>query len=332
LIFYEIEPYKISKYSIKVSPLDASDISKYVRNCASLAALLEVSAYPKPGNIHRLSDFQDTQYEHFLAGGVVLGSVMGELAKKSSSSLNWSEVGLGYSIKAAVDEMYQWQSGGNIHLGVILLFAPLSASAGAILSTRDLSAGILRDYTNKIISKATADDTIAIYQAIDRAMSPENLGSVEKLDVKNIDSSIKIRQENITPLKIFEICKSRDLICREWVTGFRTVFETGYPYIRDKINSGISINDAIVNTFLKILSENPDSLIARKSGKKTAECVSMDAKKILDNGGSETDEGIKRLWEFDDALKKEMGKLNPGTTADLTAASIFVLLLAGWRP
>lgn len=327
-----IEPYKINNQHLTVNPLDATRISKYVGNCASLASLLEVSAYPKPGNVHRLSDFQETQYEHFLAGGVALGSVMGELAKSSSRSQNLSDIRLGYSINDAVDEMFHWQSGGNIHLGIILLFAPLSAGAGATLSSGIMAVEKLREYTKRIISKATPEDTVAIYQAIDKAMSLENLGSTDELDVKDKRSSKKIKREKITPLEIFELCKNRDLICKEWVTGFSTVFETGYPYLRERVIEGATIKNAIVNTYLKILSENPDSLIIRKSGKKNAGRVSEEAYRILQAGGSESDDGIRMLWTFDDNLKKEKGKLNPGTTADLTASSIFLLLLSGWRP
>jgi triphosphoribosyl-dephospho-CoA synthase len=314
-----------------VNPLDVINIEKYVGTCASLAALLEVSAYPKPGNIHRLSDFQETRYEHFLAGGVVLGPVMGELAMRSYRSQNLRDIRLGHSITDAVDEMFHWQSGGNIHLGIILLFAPLSASAGATLSDGILEVRKLRENTKRIISKATQEDAVAIYHAIDKAMSPENLGSVNKLDVKDQESSKNIRHENITPLEIFELCKKRDLICHEWVTGFSTVFETGYPYLKEKLTEGANINNAIVNTFLKILSENPDSLIKRKMGKKTAERVSEEAFRILEAGGSGNDDSLRMLWTLDDTLQKEEGKLNPGTTADLTAASIFVLLLSGWR-
>lgn len=315
-----------------MSTLDAKNIAKYVGNCASLAALLEVSAYPKPGNVHRISNFQRTFYEHFLAGGVALGSVMGELAKRSINSKKWVDIRLGHSIYEAVDEMFYWQSGGNIHLGIILLLAPLSAGAGATLSDGTLEVTKLREYTKNIVSKATYEDTLAIYRAIERSMSLENLGSAEDLDIKNKMSTKKIKLENITPLEIFEICKNKDLICYEWVTGFSTIFETGYPYLKEKIFGGTSINNAIVDTFVNILSKNPDSLIIRKRGEKVARSISKEAQKILEMGGSESDDGTSMLWSLDEKLKKENGKLNPGTTADLTAASIFVLLLSGWKP
>lgn len=312
--------------------MNTSSIAKHVGNCASIAALLEVSAYPKPGNIHRLSDLQGTHYEHFLAGGVSLGSIMGKLAEKSHNITDLGKIQLGKSIREAVDEMFRWQSGGNIHLGVILLFTPLSAAAGAAYTKGKIGVATLRDYTQRIISNATCSDSVDIYAAIDEAMSSTNLGSSDELDVSDQRSATRILREKITPLEIFNICKDRDMICHEWVTGFSTVFETGYPHIKQRVASGDSINNATVDTFLKILAMHPDSLIQRKAGLESAEKVSEKARIILKAGGTGTEEGNKMLWSLDAELKKENGLLNPGTSADLTAASLFVLLLDGWRP
>ena len=312
--------------------MNTSNIATTVGNCASIAALLEASAYPKPGNVHRLNDLENTSYEHFLAGSVSLGSIMGELAEKSYSAQDWSTIGLGRCIREAVDEMFLWQKGGNIHLGVILLFAPLSAAAGATYTEKEFDVMRLKEYTQQIIARATPVDSVDIYAAIDRAMSSQNLGSAEELDVNDQHSTKRIIQEKITPLEIFELCKEKDMICNEWVTGFSTVFEKGYPYLRYRIKSGADINDATIDTFLSLLSEFPDSLIARKKGKEAAKKVSLKAREILQAGGTSTEEGKEMLWKLDEELNRENGLLNPGTTADLTAASLYVLLLSGWRP
>ncbi len=317
---------------LKVEQLSHQNIATTVGNCASLAALLEVSAYPKPGNIHRLNDFPETTYEHFLAGGVALGSVMGEVAERSSQTQDYASIGLGRGIREAVDEMFQWQRGGNIHLGLILLFTPLSAGAGAMLSGGVVSVEALREQTRNIIVCSTKLDSVDIYSAINKSMSSEYLGDSKELDVTDSGSTERIIRENITPLEIFDICKDSDIICREWVTGFQTVFKEGYPYLQRRLNEGASVNDATVDTFTKILSENPDSLIARKSGVEQAKLVSDEARKIMKAGGTTSTEGMKMLWSLDEKLKKHNGKLNPGTTADLIAASLFVLLLNGWRP
>jgi triphosphoribosyl-dephospho-CoA synthase len=307
-----------------------------IGNCASLAALLEVSAYPKPGNVHRLMDFPDTKYEHFLAGGVALGSRMRELAENGDrighGSRIWSELGIGENILTSVKDMMAWQSGGNVHLGIILLFSPLAAAAGSVMKEGVVGLEELRNVLDKVISGATPLDSVNIYKAIDKAMSRENLGSVNQLDVKDTSSLDRILDEGLTPRDIFMKCQERDAICNEWVTGFNVTFTEGYPFLRKRLDEGASINEATVDTFLKILAEHPDSLIQRKSGKKAAITVNQKAREIVQAGGASTEAGVKMLWSLDDELSSENGSLNPGTTADLTAASLFLLLLTGWRP
>ena len=73
-------------------------------------------------------------------------------------------------------------------------------------------------------------------------------------------------------------------------------------------------------------------MITRKSGIVKAEEVSNRAMEILEIGGTSSKDGMRMIWEFDDELHSEDGALNPGTIADLTAASIFVTLLEGWKP
>ena len=96
---------------------------------AQLAAALEVSGWPKPGNIHRTADFHDTRYEHFIASSIGFGPVMREAALRGVrvgiGELQPSEVGVGGLVKEAVAEGRRWHRGGNTHLGTILLFTPL---------------------------------------------------------------------------------------------------------------------------------------------------------------------------------------------------------------
>ena len=97
------------------------EIGDYVSRCASLAALMEVSAYPKPGNIHRTRDLPDTRFEHFLSGAVAIGPDMRELATRGidavSSELGWDQLSVGRSVLNAVVDSMDWQKGGNVNLG-----------------------------------------------------------------------------------------------------------------------------------------------------------------------------------------------------------------------
>jgi triphosphoribosyl-dephospho-CoA synthase len=311
-------------------------IGDYVSRCASLAALMEVSAYPKPGNVHRTRDLPETRFEHFLAGGVAIGPDMRELALRGrdavSGSLSWDQISVGRSVLNAVVDSLEWQRGGNVNLGVVLLFAPIAAAAGATLhESASIDAMGLRENLEKVVRAAVPDDTVDIYKAINIAMSPETLGNVGELDVTDEDSRERIKDERISPLEVFEKCAERDSICREWVTGFQITFEVGYPTLKSSLDKD-TVNDAIINTFMHILSQYPDSLITRKSGAAQAVEVSKQAIKILEAGGASTVEGKKLLWALDEELHAGKGDLNPGTTADLTAAALFVSLLEGWRP
>jgi triphosphoribosyl-dephospho-CoA synthetase len=87
---------------------------------------------------------------------------------------------------------------------------------------------------------------------------------------------------------------------------------------------------AVVHAYLKILSERPDTFIARKVGKEKAEGVSCDAKAVLELGGLEIENG-KKPHSFDKKLRLSQNKCNP-TTADLTAAALALCPLRGYRP
>ncbi|HEX9914524.1 MAG TPA: triphosphoribosyl-dephospho-CoA synthase [Candidatus Bathyarchaeia archaeon] len=310
-------------------------IGDIVGGCASLAALLEVSAYPKPGNVHRLRDFPGTRYEHFLAGCVSLAPWMGALAAEGArvrdAGGDLGEVGLGAHILGAAEDMLRWQSGGNVHLGVILLFAPLAAAAGATAVDGFIEPAGLRGALKDVIDAATPADTVDIYKAIGLAMSRENLGRVDELDVADPSSLRRITEEGVRPLDVFEASRSRDSISSEWATGFSVTFTEGYPYLKEQLRGG-DVNESTVNTFLRVLSLHPDSLIRRKRGDEAAWAVSEKARRVLDHGGASTVRGMSMLRELDEELSAEKGGLNPGTSADLTAASLYVLLLSGWRP
>jgi len=316
--------------------MDRTDAGEYVRRCATLAALLEVSAYPKPGNVHRTRDLPDTRYEHFLAAGVAIGKSMGRLAVRGYEAegglRRWSEIGLGGLILEAVTDSLAWQGGGNVNLGVVLLFAPMAAAAGSILMRRKtVDVSDLRGKLELVTRSTTPEDAALVYEAIRAAMTPRVLGEVNELDVYDPESTSELVERGLTLIDVFGLCSRRDHICREWTTGFSVTFEEGYPYLKAALGS-VDGNTAIVDTFLHILSGNPDTLIARKSGKALAEEVSGRAGRILEEGGSGSEVGGEMIRSLDDELAEAGGALNPGTTADLTASSLFVALLEGWRP
>ncbi len=306
-----------------------------ISRCGVLASLLEVSAYPKPGNVHRLYDMPETRYEHFLAGGVAMEPYLREAARRgfeaSRGLRGWGELEMGWLIRGAVEESLRWQRGGNVNLGILLLFTPIAAAAGSVLKDGKAEAGRLRSALRDVLGGTTPQDAVEVYEAIGMAMGPETLGEVEELSVLDEDSKCRILKEGWSLLDIFKLCSEYDSICYEWVTYFQLTFEVGHPTLRRSLEE-LNVNDAIVETYLTLLAHRPDSLIRRKCGLERAMEVSEMARGVLEAGGVRTREGRRLLEEMDLRLRSGGGTLNPGTTADITASSIYILLLEGWRP
>jgi triphosphoribosyl-dephospho-CoA synthetase len=70
----------------------------------------------------------------------------------------------------------------------------------------------------------------------------------------------------------------------------------------------------------------------RKTGLEEAQRVQQLARDALDFGGLQAAEGISAVADMDEVLQEKGGKLNPGTTADILGATLFVACLCGFRP
>jgi len=312
-----------------------AEISQHVSSCLQLAVLLEVSAYPKPGNVHRTADFQGTRYEHFLASAVAVAPHFGHAAERgvsvSCGRLRLDEVEVGKIIKEAVLGMSAWQHGGNTLLGSIILLVPMAVAAGTTLAQGKFSVVKLRKNLKQVTESTTPLDAVSVYDAIEIA-KPGGLGKAPKLDVGDKSSREKILEEKVGLFEVFEISSPWDSVSSEWVKNCPITFNIGYPYLTKQLEETKDVNTATVHTFLKILSEVPDTLIARKTGSTKAKIVSAQAKQILEMGGLTTSKGRKMLQELDRRLHDSKHQLNPGTTADLTAAALALAILNGYRP
>ncbi len=300
-----------------------------------LALLLEVSAYPKPGNVHRTRDFEHTRFEHFLASAAALGSHFRLAAlhgcRLSERRGHTAILSIGERMKRAVEACSDWQHGGNTSLGVILLLTPIAYAAGMIAPDSEMRAREIRSNLRKIVRRTTAVDAINTYHAISHA-SPGGLGRVSELDVNDENSIVEIRKRNLSLLEIFRISAEYDTISWEWANDFSVTFDVGLPFLSAELESTGDINVAVVDTYLKILSEIPDTLIARRQGVDTTKAISQRAKRVLRTGGMRTARGRRAVQEMDEALQRSGHPCNPGTTADLTASALAVLMLGGYRP
>jgi len=311
------------------------DIPEYVSRCLQLAVLLEVSAYPKPGNVHRTADFEETRYEHFLASAIAVGPYFKQAAKQGvlvhNEKIGFDRVEVGKIIKDAVVDVSSWQHGGNTVLGSIILLVPVAVAAGTTLTAGEFSISKLRRNIKSVVESTTPEDAVNVYEAISIAQ-PGGLGKVPKLDVTDIASRKKLLEEKVSLYEVFKISAPWDSISSEWVNNYHITFNIGYPFFIQQLEETSDINTATVHTFLKILSEIPDTLIARKVGVPKAKEVSAQAKTVLEKGGLTTPESRDLLLKFDAKLRDPAHQLNPGTTADITSSVLALAILNRWRP
>lgn len=265
-----------------------------------LACLLEVSA-PKPGNVTPARRFADTGFEDFVLSALAIGPAFRRIANAS----------VGETVLAAVAATRQ-AVGLNTNLGIVLLLAPL-AKAATLAGPADL-----RTRVRHVLQGLTVEDARAVYAAI-RLAAPAGLGTVESNDVGG--------DPDVTLLEAMRIAADWDSIAREYATDFAITFELGAPALAAARAATTDLLDAIVQTFLEILAAVPDSLIARKNGLAIAVDVAARACAVVDAGGVLTPAGRAAIQRLDADLRDPAHRLNPGTTADLTAAAIFVHLL-----
>ena len=309
--------------------------ANYISECLELAVLLEVSAN-KPGNVNFSVGFHGTRVEHFLASAVAARPSFQEAANRGiailEKRLDVNKAGMGGIMKECVCDICAWQKGGNTLLGTVMLFVPIAVAAGMTRTEKNyvFDFGMLRKNLKLAVESTTPQDAVDLYEAIDIAM-PGGLGTAPDLDVSNPASKTQILKERVSLYEVFKLAAGYDDICSEWVNNYPITFDLAFPYLMKQLKSR-DLNTSIVHTFMKILSQHPDTFIARKAGIEKAREISSDAMGVLDRGGLGTSEGIMAILEFDKKLREAGNQYNPGTTADITAATLALCVLSGYRP
>ena len=154
-----------------------------------------------------------------------------------------------------------------------------------------------------VVESTTPRDAVNVYSAIEIA-NPSGLGKAPALDINDPDSVNRILHEKISLYKVFKIAEKYDTICSEWVNNYPITFDLAYPSLAKRLKNEGDPSEAIVQTFLEVLAEVPDTFIARKTGIEKSREISLKARQILNLGGIETPVGKKSLSEFDQRTQK----------------------------
>jgi triphosphoribosyl-dephospho-CoA synthase len=265
---------------------------------ATLACLLEACA-EKVGNVTPTRSFADSRFEDFVMSALAISPAVARAGPGR----------VGRTVHQAV-RATRAVTTTNTNLGLALLFAPIAAAAGG--------AGGVRRRLRAVLRGLSVEDARWAYRAI-RLAGPGGLGRNPAADVSRTPA-ISLRQA-------MTLAAGRDSIASEYVHDFAITFDVALPALRRGMKRGLSTLDAIVQAHLELIARVPDTLIARKAGDGAAAAVSAVARAVVRAGGMHTRRGRAAAGRLDRWLRRAGNRLNPGTSADLMAAALFVWLL-----
>ena len=259
------------------------------------AACLDELDAPKPGNVHIFADGHRMTASEFLRS-----------ATAAASAISMPRARVGTRILTAVEATLA-AVGANTNLGIILLCAPLAAAA-------DADPPDLRTALAGVLESLDTEDANLVFRAIVQA-SPAGLGRVEKNDVFE-PATVSLRQAMAE-------AAHRDRIAYQYVSTFEDIFGRGEPALEVALSRALQPSWATLEVYLGFLSAFPDSHVVRKHGAAAADEVRRNSLPFYTRlqSGETFAYLLPDLLAWDRSLK--VRGLNPGTSADLTVATLF---------
>jgi triphosphoribosyl-dephospho-CoA synthase len=262
---------------------------------AFVAACRDELEAPKPGNVHV-----------FAAGHRMTAAQFVDSAIAAAAPLCASGARVGARIRGAVEATFR-TAGTNTNLGIVLLCAPLAAAA-------ELKGHDLRDRLGRVLDELDIRDAEDAFAAIVHA-SPAGLGRADKHDV--------FAPVHVTLKHAMAEATDRDRVARQYTTAFADVFELGLGLHTAAAKRWRDPKWVTLAVYLGFLSKFPDSHVIRKFGDAAAAELRQAAVKFdaLLWSAQHPQDLLGEFLGWDTALKAR--GINPGTTADLTVATLF---------
>jgi triphosphoribosyl-dephospho-CoA synthase len=265
-----------------------------IRTAYEYACRMDIEAL-KPGNVHLFADGHGMSAAQFVTS-----------AEVTLGPLTDPHLPLGRRILEAVRATRRAVA-TNTNLGIVLLSAPVIRAA-------EIAGGTLRSNLDTVLGGMDMDDAKAVFEAIVTG-DPGGLGEAEN----------DVRQEpKVGLLDAMREAADRDMIARQYVTGFRDVFDVGLAAVEAALARGEAGMWPAIFAYMAFLSGFPDSHVMRNHGADFANRTRQEAIAVraeLDACSAESSR-LHLLMEFDRRLKA--GGINPGTSADLTVTSLLV--------
>lgn len=282
-------------------PQDANAAARaaFVRACT-----LDVMVR-KPGNVSVASAGHGMQAQQFIAS-----------ARAASQPLFEPGAPVGARIEGAVRA--SWAAAGcNTNLGIVLLCAPLAA---AFEQQAGGAATGLRAALARTLQALDLDDAAAAFRAIAHA-NPGGLGQAPQQDV-HAAPTLGLREA-------MALAAHRDFIARQYQSDFAALFDIGLPALPSSFSlmadgTAAETSAAVQAVYLAWLAAVPDSHIVRKHGEAVAHSVMTAAQGWQCSAAAQAGrlDADPAFIAWDEALKSR--RINPGTTADLTVATLLL--------
>lgn len=270
--------------------------------CVAEACRLEATA-EKPGNVHPGASFPDLDHGELVAAGRAIAPAI-EAAPTQP---------LGQTILAAATASRR-VTRSNANLGIILAIAPLASvpgvEAGRPFRPEDVAA---------VLRRLTREDAADTWEAIAVA-APGGMGQRGRWDLAGPPPD--------DLLAAMAAAAPHDRIARLWTEGWGPLEDGLVGDLLAELGDGRRLGEAIVRGFLRQLAREPDTLITRRHGPEVAAEVSRRAAAVIGQPEASWRDAAAAL----DRSLRHPRRVNPGTTADLCAAALYILLRDGRLP
>ncbi len=259
------------------------------------ACMAELQAL-KPGNVHAFADGHGMTIEDFVKSADVTADI-----------ITRPDLTLGERILYAV-EATRNAVGQNTNLGMLLLCAPIIEAALTMTEDRSLQQSL-----NKTLSRLTLSDAEYVSRAIVLA-SPGGLGDAAQYDVRDTPA--------VDMLTMMRAAQDRDRIAWQYANAFKDITDFGILHYSAAIAKWQNPAWSSTAVYLAFLTHYPDTHVMRKYGEPAARDLMLEAAQFEEmHRLSENPKLVqKKLLDWDSSLKQR--GINPGTSADLTVATL----------
>lgn len=265
------------------------------------ACMAELQAL-KPGNVHAFADGHGMTIHDFIRSADVTADIIAR-----------TDLSLGERIFYAA-EATKNAVGQNTNLGVLLLCAPIIDAALELADGQTLQQRL-----HETLLELTVSDAEYVSRAIVLA-SPGGLGEAAQYDVRDIP--------DVNLLTMMRSAQDRDRIAWQYANDFQDIMTFGLSRYADAMIKWANPAWSATALYLAFLAHYPDTHVVRKYGEPFAEILRQEAFEFEQmHLAAENPKLVqKKLLDWDASLKQR--GINPGTSADLTVATLLVSELA----